>query len=423
MTTLQRDPASPPGPARGRRRRIALVVVAVLALGFLWTPWGTGHRLNGQTLLVEWTRCVVGGSPPSAQPALHRAYRLHARARAGPPAYRAPADALPVVEPRQALAHTGEPLPDHPSNAVRTVTVAVIDSGVQADHPDLATTAVRPGLDLLNPCGNGRQDVTGHGTMVAGVLASRSHGAASGVSILPVRVSLGTGQNPRWLSAAGIVWATNQGADIINMSFSSQRGRPSIPERLAIGYARRRGVALVAAAGNDPTRPAGYPAAYPSVLSVTSIDGRGDLSVFAARTGNIDVAAPGSRVLTLSTNGSFRDASGTSFAAPVVSAAIAQLLTAHPELSGAEAAAALQGASEPAPDWTELTAAFGVLDLRAALTQLCEAAPWCSPPPPRVPSPHDSWAGVVGPPAQATDGWALHLGRHEHDPTSPLGRD
>lgn len=352
------------------------VTVAVIG-GLLTTPLPDGGTIGTAVASLgrEWTVCVADGRPP------HPAWRDAGTA----PVTTTPdleqaeptVDGLPVIVPRlqmpsvESAAHGH---PDRPDSRPRSVRVAVVDSGVRADHPDVA--AVRPGLDLVNPCGDGRQDVTGHGTMVAGVMSSVSYGASPGVDVLPVRISLHNGHHLPWMSAAAVVYATNHGADIINMSYANQRRRPSLVERAAMRYAAHRGVALVAAAGNDPDRPAGYPAAYPETLSVTSIDSEGDLSLFAARRGTIDIAAPGSRVLTLSPDGSVRVASGTSLATPVVSAAIARLLLTEPSLSGTDAVELLRS-SASAPRYPEAEPRFGVLDVRGALTSLCHPVGPC----------------------------------------------
>ncbi len=357
------------------RWRVA-VTVAVVG-GLLTAPLPDGGTIGTAMVSLgrEWGGCVVHGRPP--EPAWRDAGTTAVTTAPDLEQAEPTVDGLPVVVPRlqvpsvESAAHVH---PDRPGSHPRTVRVAVIDSGVQADHPDVA--AVRPGLDLVNPCGDGRQDVTGHGTMVAGVMSSVSYGASPRVDVLPVRISLHNGHHLPWMSAAAVMYATNRDADIINMSYANQRRRASLVERAAMRYAANRGVALVAAAGNNPDRPAGYPAAYPETLSVTSIDADGHLSLFAARRGVIDVAAPGSRVLTLWPDGSARVASGTSLATPVVSAAIAQLLLTEPSLSGTDAVGLLRS-STSAPRYPESEPHFGILDVSGALTSLCRPVGAC----------------------------------------------
>jgi hypothetical protein len=333
-------------------------------------------RLGAESLVNELADCALRGEQPGPQLELLAARRAEQRARMGERAVAAGQEPrlLPVVQPRGQVRAQADPHPDRPHTMPRRVVVAVLDSGVTASHPDIGERHVLPGIDLVNPCGNGHQDVTGHGTAVAGVLLSGHHGAAPQVDVLPIRISLATGRHSSLASAVGIVLATRRGADIINMSYTAQRRRPSLLEWAAVRYADAHGVALVAAAGNDPTRPAGFPAAYPQVLSVTAVDGTGELSAYAARTGHIDVAAPGSRVLTLSPDGSVRVASGTSLSAPIVSASLVHLLRADPAVSPPRAVAMVRETAEP----EELVARrFGTFNFSAALTGICALASAC----------------------------------------------
>jgi hypothetical protein len=370
-------------PIRRARRRLTartvtgLAVVLVLVASSSLVLADPTVRLSGVSLLHELRACLVHGAPPQTQPAVAlRQARLaqEMRQRSGIPGE---AVDLPVVEPRGQIPLALMPHPDRPGSVPRRVVVAVIDSGVAAAHPDVSGARILPGVDIVNPCGDGRQDVTGHGTAVAGVLVPSSHGAAPGVDILPVRISLATGRHHSWASAAGIVAATNRGADVINMSYTNQSAGPSLVEWLAVRYASARGVALVAAAGNNPHRPAGFPAAYPSVLSVTAVNGHGVLSSYSAREGNIDVAAPGSRVLTLAPDGGMRTASGTSLATPIVTASLAHLLQTDPGLAGAEAVAAVQESTTPAQPAAAVAHHFGAFNLSRALAGVCRLASVC----------------------------------------------
>jgi hypothetical protein len=338
----------------GVRRSVIALVLIVSILGTTGSP----TVLGAHSLLVEWAGCAVGGRQPGPQPVLAERVREHAAARRPLHRPRERPIALPIVTPRDIVP------PDTPAG-LRPVVIAVIDSGVTGWHPDVAPTRVRRGTDLVNPCGDGRTDVMGHGTAVAGVIVSGTNGAAPDVEILPVRVTLATGRQHPWSSALAIVWAVRNGADIVNMSYSNPDGRPSRLEDAAIALARRHGLALVAAAGNRSDRPAGYPAAYPGVVSVTALDGDGEPSVYASRTGAIDLAAPGSRVLTLAPDGSVITASGTSLAAPLVSAAIARVLAARPDLAPAVAAEVVVRTAAPGPE------GLPVLDVDAALQAVC----------------------------------------------------
>ncbi len=360
------------------RRLLALLVITGLLGSSVIVLRDPALRLGGESLLREWWACLAHGAEPGPQTAVAAAYARHAqqqRQRGDIPVEAV--DALPIVTPREHVPAALLPHPDRPASLPRRLVVAVVDSGVSDDHPDLADARILPGVDVVNPCGDGRQDVTGHGTAVAGVLASAQHGAAPDVDILPVRISLATGKHHSWASAAGIVAAARRGADVINMSYTNQKSGPSLVEWLAIRYAHSQEVALVAAAGNNPHLPVGYPAAYPSVLSVTAVDGRGELSSYAARMGSVDVAAPGSRVMTLSSDGAYRTASGTSLAAPIVSASLTHLLQTAPSLSGTDAVAAVRESSRPTSHPTQSLTGIGAFNLSNALAGVCRLAQAC----------------------------------------------
>jgi subtilisin family serine protease len=139
--------------------------------------------------------------------------------------------------------------------APSTVTVAVVDTGVDAAHEDLAGT-VLPGWDAIAGAPGGDSDVYGHGTHVAGILAAVAGngvgiiGAAAGVRILPVRVLDDAGQGWSSTIAEGIRWAADHGADVINLSLGGTT--PSGVYDAAIDYAVNvRGAVVVASAGND----------------------------------------------------------------------------------------------------------------------------------------------------------------------------
>jgi subtilisin family serine protease len=353
---------------------VLVLIVALLGAGL--TLRDPEVRLGAEALVNELSACLLRGEEPGRQLDLLAARRAQqSQRRAGRDVAPQPQPlTLPVVRPKAQLRAEATPHPDRPATIPRRVVVAVIDSGVTATHPDIGERNVLPGYDLVNPCGDGQQDVTGHGTAVAGVLLSGHHGAAPKVDVLPIRISLATGRHSSFSSAAAIVLAANRGADIINMSYTAQRRRPSVVEWLAVRYAHAKGAALVAAAGNDPTKPAGYPAAYPEVLSVTAIDRSGELSSFSARTGQIDVAAPGSRVLTLSPDGSVRVASGTSLAAPLVSASLVHLLRADPAVAPTQAVEAVRRSSEPE---RVLAHRFGTFNFSAALAGVCAISSAC----------------------------------------------
>jgi len=220
--------------------------------------------------------------------------------------------------------------------------VAVLDTGVDASHPDLAGR-VLPGWDSMNPDGDGRVDPNGHGTHVAGILGATSgngegvSGVAPEVQILPVRVLDKTGNGDDDELALGIIWAVDNGADILNLSIGG-----AIPSTLlegAIDHALANGVLVVVAAGNDGAtgNVPSYPAAYRQVLAVGSTDSSDRRSIFSNTGEYLDIAAPGSWIVSTWPGGRYQTSSGTSMAAPFVAGAAA-LLQARTGLQGRDLA-------------------------------------------------------------------------------------
>ena len=215
------------------------------------------------------------------------------------------------------------------------VTVAVVDSGVDATHPDLAGR-VLPQIDLVDDPWTG--DPTGHGTHVAGIIAASLDGAgvaglANEVNILPIRVMDATGAGDFLTIASGIVEATDQGAKVINLSLGSEYSSDIIT--VAVEYAVDSGVTVIAAGGNSYAEgnPVSYPAALPGVVAVSSVNRDGQSSVFANAGSYIDIAAPGEDILSTVPGGGWDYHDGTSMAAPFVAATAALVRVANPTLT------------------------------------------------------------------------------------------
>ena len=211
------------------------------------------------------------------------------------------------------------------------ILIAVIDGGADTRHPELAGMVV----SSYDAIGSGDQ-VHPHGTSIVGAIAARARlrGTAPGAHILVAR-AFGTHRSSMDGTTtsiiAGIDWAVQRGARVINMSFAGARD-PAIERHLTL--ARQRGIVLVAAAGNaGPNAREAYPAALPGVIAVTATD-EGDRIFRAANRGNyIAVAAPGVDLWLPTLDGDYRMTSGTSFAAAEVSGLIALLLERNPGLS------------------------------------------------------------------------------------------
>ncbi|MCH7230654.1 S8 family serine peptidase [Glycomyces sp. L485] len=242
------------------------------------------------------------------------------------------------------------------------VTVAVIDSGVDADHPDLAGR-VLPGRSFIDADRGAeprllalgadpgpafdrafaQADPVGHGTAVAGLIAGRSAsrhpGVAPGARILPVRVL--DDQNRYHDSAMvgeAVRWAVDNGADVVNLSLGGHYDSQAFAE--AIDYAERRDVLVVACTGNQEHAGSGdavwFPAREDPVLAVTGVDSDGLRWPTAITGDETDLAAPSARLTVPAAGGGHKTATGTSFASAIVSGTAALVRSARPELSAAE---------------------------------------------------------------------------------------
>lgn len=220
-------------------------------------------------------------------------------------------------------------------NAGDGVVVAVLDTGVQGDHPDL-DGRVMTGTTFLDrgpePQGPGWVDPNGHGTHVATTIAAGADdgvgiaGVAPRATVLPVRVLDAAGDGWSVDVANGITWAVDAGADVINLSLTFSGYAKDV--ELATDYAETNGVVVVAAGGNDPDLAvAPYPAASLTVLGVSAIDEHRTIAGFSTPGSHIDVAAPGVGILAGVPTDRWAYSSGTSMAAPHV-AGIAALMVA-----------------------------------------------------------------------------------------------
>jgi type VII secretion-associated serine protease mycosin len=258
------------------------------------------------------------------------------------------------------------------------VTVAVLDTGVDAGHPDLAG-AVLSGTDVaLSPEGrrDGRTDLDGHGTSMAGLIAARGRGGSRGAlgiapkaKILPVRVieSSAPGTSN---AAAGIAWAVAHGAEVISMSFAGRD--PSDDVRVAVEAAQRANVVLVAGVGNRPlSQRVDYPAAYPGVLAVAGVDRRGRHADISVTGPEVQVAAPAVDIVSTDRRGGtgYRRGVGTSDATAIVAGVAALVRARYPDLPAAEVVHRLTATARDAgAAGRDEQYGFGVIDPMAALT-------------------------------------------------------
>jgi len=206
------------------------------------------------------------------------------------------------------------------STGSSSVTIAVVDTGVDFSHLDL-TSKIVPGYDFVNNDAIA-QDDNGHGTHVSGIAAAISNnglgisGVSWGAHIMPVKV-LNAGGNGTFANvAAGIVWATDHGAQVINLSLGGSN--PSQVLQDAVNYADSNGVVLVAASGNSGSNFVLYPARYPQVIAVGATDSSNAHAGFSNYGPQVDLSAPGTSIYS-TVIGGYGYLSGTSMSAPFVS--------------------------------------------------------------------------------------------------------
>jgi hypothetical protein len=217
------------------------------------------------------------------------------------------------------------------------VTVAILDSGVDATHPDLASKMVAPQINLAEDQANGE-----HGTKVAGVagaVTNNGTGVASlgwSVGLLSIKVLNAQGEGFTSAVINGVNEAVNRGAKVINLSLATSTFEQPLQDAITNAY--NHGVLVVAAAGNNDvdgesnTTPK-YPAAMDHVLSVAATMPNDTVASFSRRGPWVDIAAPGNALYTTTNGGGYGAASGTSLASPVVAAAAALLIAQGYEVS------------------------------------------------------------------------------------------
>jgi thermitase len=203
--------------------------------------------------------------------------------------------------------------------------IAIIDSGIAQNHPDIGKISAQVDYVSDDAVAN---DPYGHGTHVAGIaaaLTNNGRGVAGGCprcELLVARVLNANGDGTDADIIEGIGWSVRHGADVINLSFA--RGQKSSVLETKINSAYANGAVIVAAAGNEglrsqPTLPQ-YPAAYGNVIAVSATNQSDGLASFSSRGSWVDLAAPGTYVLSTGAGGGYYKESGTSEAAPFVSA-------------------------------------------------------------------------------------------------------
>jgi type VII secretion-associated serine protease mycosin len=354
----------------------------------------------------------------------------HARPKTAPPVQRTPND--PYLREQWAL----ENIQAYQAWDITTgddITIAVIDTGIWSGHPDLQGK-VLDGYNVIEE-NNQTDDMNGHGTAVAGLIAARTDndkgiaGMCWDCSLLPVRALDEQGRGNTYAVAHGIRWATDAGARIINLSLGGTADTRVL--RDAVAYAYNNNVLLVAASGNaqQDGNPESYPAAYPQVLAVSSTGNTSQITGFANTGPYIDLAAPGVGLwTTIPGERQYGPPNGTSFSSSYVAGTAALIWSLRPELSNRDVQCILEASADdlgpqgkdPQYGWgrlnafqaLQLTQDYSTCPLETAGPQP-EAAPVAFAP---VPQPETSGSVAYFPETQHTlrgifkDYWESHGG-------------
>lgn len=226
------------------------------------------------------------------------------------------------------------------------IKIAVLDTGIDLEHPELVH-ALEPGFDFVNILDGAAEfigdyleadeiatDEVGHGTHVAGIIAGKGKDMPMGVvpscKIIPVRVLAAMEKQGRKMGAglieninAGVKFAVDQGAEVINMSLGVRNEGGGLPHQEVIDYARRKGVTIVAASGNDGQQEMYYPGAFDSVIAVGAMNAQREVAEFSTYGEQVSLIAPGVEVYSSFLEKGYAFSTGTSHASPFVAGAVA----------------------------------------------------------------------------------------------------
>lgn len=211
------------------------------------------------------------------------------------------------------------------------VDIAIVDTGIDANHPDLAAKVSAQRDFTATPEGKVAEDDAGHGTHVAGIAAAVTNngkgvaGACPGCELMAAKVVSG-GLASSYDTADAIVWAADNGAEVINISLGAPSGSGALKN--AVDYAWNHGAVVVAAVGNSGKEVREYPAAYANAIAVAATAKDGYLASYSNYGTWVDVAAPGSGIISTKLGGGYTTMSGTSMSVPHV-AGLAGLLAAQ----------------------------------------------------------------------------------------------
>jgi flagellar hook assembly protein FlgD len=249
-------------------------------------------------------------------------------------------------------------------------TIAIVDTGVDSDHPDLASDIVA-GYNAITDTTNTNDD-QGHGTHVAGIAAGMMGngigiaGTAGNAKIMPVKVLDSSGSGNIYDISEGIIWAADRGANIINMSLGGSGYSQTLQD--AVDYAYSKGVLVIAAAGNSNSSAPSYPAALNHVISVVATDENNNKAWFSNYGTTVDISAPGTNIYSSTFNGSYGYMQGTSMACPNVTGVAALVWAQNTNLTPDQVENILESkAQDLGTVGKDTTFGFGLVDAYAAI--------------------------------------------------------
>lgn len=253
-----------------------------------------------------------------------------------------------------------------------TVKVAIIDTGIDLDHPDLAAN-VKGGVNTIYSWRTADDD-NGHGSHVAGIVAAVNNsigvvGVGHQIDLYAIKVLNSQGSGYVSDIIEGIQWSINNGIHVINMSLGTSSDIQSFHD--AVAAAKNAGITVVAAAGNSGPgdNTVLYPAKYSEVIAVSATNSSDGQPSWSSRGPQVDLAAPGASIYSTYKGGSYATLSGTSMAAPHVAGAAALVLATHPGFSPDQVQSKLQSTADLLLGFSSNQQGSGLVDAEeAALT-------------------------------------------------------
>lgn len=253
------------------------------------------------------------------------------------------------------------------------VIVAVVDTGVDMEHPEFAGKLAE-GYNVLDDSNN-PQDDNGHGTHVSGIIAAKTNNdnGIAGMTwknkLMPIKAIGADGSGSAVDIAQGIYWATDHGADVINLSVGNYTSSAALKD--ACRYAYEKNVVLVAASGNDASDQPSYPAAYDEVISVAAVDHSKERADFSNFGDYVDVAAPGVDIPSTYIYSDYASLSGTSMACPHVAALATLIRSVNPGMKSHDVMELIRtSAVDLGPPGHDQLYGYGMIDVNRTLRQM-----------------------------------------------------